>query len=131
MNHAADEIQLLALEAQRGDALVKRDRALMEKLFADDLLHVHSTGIVQTKAEVIDYAMHTLQFLSVTRQNLSLRFYGDEVAIMNGGMVNTMCRSDNPEKIVAAEALVTQVWVRSGATWRQVSFHACRAPEKK
>lgn len=131
MNHAADETQLLALETQRGEALVQRDHAALERLFADDLVHVHTTGIQQNKAEIIDYAMHTLQFLSVTRQNLKLRFYGNDVAIMNGGMANTMCRSDNPEKIVSAEALVTQVWVRSGASWQQVSFHACRAPEKK
>jgi hypothetical protein len=131
MTRAQDEAQLLALEAQRGEALVQRDRALMEKLFADDLLHVHTTGAVMNKAEIIDYAMNTLQFLSVTRQNLSLRFYGDDVAIMNGGMANSMCRIDQPDKIVNAEALVTQVWVRKGDSWQQVSFHACRAPEKK
>lgn len=131
MSHAADETQLLALEAQRGEALVKRDRTTLEKLFADDLVHVHTTGIQQNKAEIIDYAMNTLQFLSVTRQNVKLRFYSNDVAIMNGGMANTMCRSDNPEKIVSAEALVTQVWVRAGNTWQQVSFHAVRAAEKK
>lgn len=131
MNHAADEATLFALEARRGEALVKRDRAALEQLFADDLVHVHTTGIQQNKAEIIDYAMHTLQFLSVTRQNLTLRFYGNDVAIMNGGMANTMCRSDTPEKIVSAEALVTQVWLRVGDSWQQVSFHACRAAEKK
>lgn len=130
MSHAADEAALLALEAQRGEALVKRDRATLEKLLADDLVHVHTTGIQQNKIEVIDYAMNTLQFLSVSRQNLRVRFYGDDVAIMNSGMINSMCRSDAPEKIVTTEAVVTQVWVRSGNSWQQVSFHSCRAPEK-
>lgn len=130
MNHAADEAKLIDLEKQRGEALVKRDRAALERLFAADLVHIHTTGIQQDKSELINYAMNVLQFLTVTRGELKIRFYGNDVAVMTGAMANTMCRSDNPEKIVAAEALVTQVWVRSADSWQQVSFHAVRAAEK-
>ncbi|MGC3983134.1 MAG: nuclear transport factor 2 family protein [Steroidobacteraceae bacterium] len=131
MTRAADETQLLALEAQRGEALVGRDGATLAQLFADDLVHVHTTGIVQNKAEVINHALQVLHFVEITRQNLSIRFYGDDVAIMNGGMINTMHLYATPEKVLTTEARVTQVWVRKDATWQQVSFHACRAPEKK
>ncbi len=131
MNHAADEAALVALETQRGEALINRDSALLDKLFADDLVHVHTTGIMQNKAEVINHAMNVLHFLEVTRQNLSIRFYGNDIAIMNGGMVNTMHLYATPDKVLTTDARVTQVWARKGDTWQQVSFHACRAPEKK
>lgn len=130
MNHAIDTAKLIELETQRGDALVKRDRAALERLFSDDMVHIHTTGIQQSKTELIDYAMNVLQFLTVTRGELKLRFYSNDVAVMTGSMANTMCRADNPQKIVAAEALVTQVWVRTRDSWQQVSFHAVRAPEK-
>ena len=131
MSRQDDIDLLLQLETQRGTALVNRDQATLEQLFADDLVHVHTTGIVQTKAEVINHAMRVLKFMAVTRQNLQIRFYGNDVAIMNGGMINTMHLEASPDKVVTADARVTQVWVRAGNTWQQVSFHACRAPEPK
>lgn len=131
MSHAADEAALQALEAQRGAALVERDQAVLEQLFADDLVHIHTTGIQQNKTEVINHAMNVLHFLEVTRQNLKIRFYGADVAIMTGGMINTMHLYATPDKVLTTEALVTQVWIRSADSWQQVSFHACRAPEKR
>lgn len=130
MNRDVDEARLRELEKKRGTALITRDQAALEDLFADDLVHIHTTGIQQNKSEIIDYAMRTLQFLSIARGDLKLRFYGNDVAVMTGSMSNTMKRDDNPDKIVSSEALVTQVWVRSGSTWKQASFHAVRAPEK-
>lgn len=130
MNTALDEARLLELEALRGTALVNRDQEALQTLFADDLVHIHTTGIVQTKAEVINHAMNVLHFMEVTRQNLKVRFYGPDVAVMTGGMINTMHLYATPEKVVTADARVTQVWARRGNTWQQVSFHACRAPEK-
>ena len=117
--------QLLAREAERGKALVERDRALLESLFTPDLVHIHSTGTQMNRSELIDYVMNVLEFLSITRSDLAIKLYGD-VAIMTGRMRNTMRRSDKPEPITA-DALVTQVWLREQGTWRQSHFHACRA----
>jgi hypothetical protein len=50
------------------------------------------------------------------------------VAIMTGKMLSTMQRSDKAD-VVTADALVTQVWVRSGERWKLASFHACRSVE--
>lgn len=117
--------QLIALEALRGTALVERNRAQLEALFTADLIHIHSTGTQMTKPELIDYVMNVLEFLSVTRSELTIKLCG-EVAIMTGRMRNTMRRADKPEPITA-DALVTQVWINERGTWRQSHFHACRA----
>jgi len=117
--------QLIALEERRGVALVERDRAQLEALFTADLVHIHSTGTQMNKAELIDYVMNVVEFLSVTRSELAIKLYGD-VAIMTGRMRNTMRRADKPEPITA-DALVTQVWINEHGSWRQSNFHACRA----
>ena len=125
MNVAQISEQLMVLEERRAAALVERDRSQLEALFTPDLVHIHSTGIQMNKTELIDYVMHVLEFLSVTRSDLTIRVYGD-VAVMSGRMRNTMRRADKPEPITA-DALVTQVWVLEHGSWRQSHFHACRA----
>ena len=40
---------LLGLEAERQRALVQEDHARLHTLFDDDLLYVHTTGLVQDK----------------------------------------------------------------------------------
>jgi nitrate reductase assembly molybdenum cofactor insertion protein NarJ len=125
LNVAQISEQLMVLEERRAAALVERDRSQLEALFTPDLVHIHSTGIQMNKTELIDYVMHVLEFLSVTRSDLTIRVYGD-VAVMSGRMRNTMRRADKPEPITA-DALVTQVWVLEHGSWRQSHFHACRA----
>jgi nitrate reductase assembly molybdenum cofactor insertion protein NarJ len=117
--------QLVDLEQRRGAALVARNRSQLEALFTADLVHIHSTGIQMHKAELIDYVMNVLEFLSITRSELVIKVSG-EVAIMTGRMRNTMRRVDKPEPI-SADALVTQVWLLEHGSWRQSHFHACRA----
>lgn len=117
--------QLIALEEQRGRALVARNRSQLEALFTTDLVHIHSTGIQMNRTELIDYVMNVLEFLSVTRSELAVKVCGD-VAIMTGRMRNSMRRADKPEPI-SADALVTQVWIHEQGSWRQSHFHACRA----
>jgi len=117
--------QLVTLEEQRGAALVERNRLQLEALFTSDLVHIHSTGTQMNKAELIDYVMNVLEFLSVTRSDLVIKICGD-TAVMTGRMRSTMRRADKPEP-VTADALVTQVWVREQGIWRQSHFHACRA----
>lgn len=122
---ANDVADLLALERRRGEALVARDAAALEALFTDDLVHIHTTGQQMDKPQLLHYVLQVLQFLEVTRADLQVVVRG-EVAVMTGRMRNTMRRVDKPEP-VSADALVTQVWVRTPSGWRQSNFHACRA----
>jgi hypothetical protein len=125
MTDAAVETELAELEKRRGVALVNRDAAQLDALFSDDLVHIHSTGIRMDKSELMHYVMQTLQFISVQRSDMKVRVYGN-CAVMTGRMFNTMRRVDKTE-VVSADALVTQVWVRTATGWQQVSFHATRA----
>jgi hypothetical protein len=47
------EQQVLQAEKDRFAAMVKGDRAALEKLLADDLTYIHSTALLQTKEEFI------------------------------------------------------------------------------
>ena len=118
---------LLRQERKRQDALVADDMHRFGALLCDDLVHVHATGSVHGKREVIDHAGGFLRFLSIERGELLVRFLSDTAAIMTGSMTNTIARRGVDER-AKVEAFVTQVWVNDDGHWKIRSFHAVRVP---
>jgi hypothetical protein len=127
MNAATDRVRLIELERQRADALIGRDAAVLDALWPADLMHIHSTGTVMGKDELMRYVLQTLQFLQLDRSELKVQVYGDG-ALMTGRQTARMQRADKPEP-VNAESWVTQFWVRRQSGWVQSHFHSVRAPE--
>lgn len=125
--HSEREAQLLALEAERSRALVHDDHAQVQQLFADDLVYVHTTGVVHDKAQYLAYARDVVRYLSVERGPLTVRFAGDDLAIMTGPHANTL-QKRGEEQSVASTGFTTQIWRRSAGAWQICSFHATRAP---
>jgi len=119
---------LTARERARRDALVNDDMAALADLVTDDLVHAHTTGIVQDKAQLLGHAGQFLQFIEVARGPLKIRPLGPDAAVMTGTMANTVKRRDLDER-VTVQAFVTQVWVQRDGAWRIASFHATRLPE--
>ena len=120
------EAPLLARERERRNALVADDMAAFADLLSEDLVHVHTTGIVHGKAELLGHAGSFLQFLDVERGPLLVRPLGPDAAVMTGTMTNTVRRRDREDERVTVQAYVTQVWVREDGCWRLKSFHATR-----
>ena len=118
---------VLQLEAERQRALVEEDYARLETLFADELLYVHTTGLVQDKAQYLDYARQAVRYLAVDRGELTVRLFGDDLALMSGPQCNLLQRREGGEP-VRAEGFATQVWVRNEAGWQIASFHGTRTP---
>jgi len=119
--------ELLALERERQRVLVEEDHAGLERLFADDLLYVHTTGLVQDKAQYLDYARHAVRYLAVARGELQVRLFGDGLALMSGPQCNLLQKRGGGEP-VRAEGFATQLWVKEEAGWRIASFHGTRVP---
>lgn len=123
------ENELLAAERERRGALVADDMDRFAALLADNLVHVHSTGIVHGKAELLTHAGGFLKFVDIKRGPLAIRSIGPAAAVMTGSMTNFVKRRDQQE-IVTVDAYVTQVWVRNGDRWQICSFHATRQTER-
>lgn len=119
--------QLLALEQERQRALVEEDHARLDTLFADDLLYVHTTGLVQDKAQYLEYARNAVRYLAVERGELQVRLFGDGLALMSGPQCNLLQKRGGGEP-VRAEGFATQLWVKEEGGWRIASFHGTRSP---
>ena len=118
---ADDRRDVLRAEERRRAALVAVDMATLDALFADDLIHVHSTGLIHDKAQLLRHIEANRAFLAIERGDLAVRLYGD-IAIMTGPMTNRMRRGSDGTALL--DGTVTQVLRRQGGeAWRFVSFH--------
>lgn len=126
MNPLSVEAQLLGLEQERVRALVEEDHGRVAQLFADDLVYVHTTGLVQDKAAYLEYAREAVRYLAIERGELQVRLYGNDLALMTGPQCNTLRKRDG-EQAVRAEGFATQVWVRGAQGWQIASFHGTRS----
>ena len=69
---------VLAAEQAFVDAMIKADKAALEKLLADDLVYVHSSSKAETKAEVLQViASGSATYESMEFRDTTVRQYGD------------------------------------------------------
>jgi len=118
-----DEMEVRQLEARRQAALVALDMEALADMFAEDMIHVHTNGMVHDKAAILGHIRSRAQFVAVERRNLVVRVYGD-TALLTGDLINSL-RIAGEEEPRIMKAFATQVMRRTDGVWRFVSFHAC------
>jgi ketosteroid isomerase-like protein len=113
------------LEHERCRVLMACDVTALAALVDDDLIHIHASGRVDTKAEYLRGVEQRFVFADVARQDLTVRVYGD-IAVVTGGLTQIVTIVGTSEER-RMKAVVTQVWRSRGGAWRQVSFQATNA----
>lgn len=123
MTGSSDAAQALraeveAAERARQAALVAADMAALTALLAEDLIHVHSTGMVHGKAELMAHVARMGGFVSIERGTLDIRIAGD-MALVAGPTVNTVRRPGAPDP-VALRGFQTVALRRGPGGWQVV-----------
>ena len=120
MASSDDSNAILEIERRRRAALVAVDLDELERLFAEDLIHVHSTGMTHTKAELLRHIEQKRAFLAIDRGDLQIRVEGP-IAVITGTMTNRMRSRDGKAEILL-HGFVTQVLRRNDEGWQFISF---------
>ena len=110
--------EILDLERRRCDAIASSDLAALADVLADDYLHVFGSGTHGDKAHYIEGIRRGPRV--PVRSNLTVRLYGDDTAVLDGDLLNTLDLPGRERRVV--DAYVTQVARRDGDAWRFVSF---------
>jgi ketosteroid isomerase-like protein len=114
--------QIIALDEQRRAAMIAEDFASLDRLLADDLVHVHAGGNADSKQQYFRLIEDVCAFVAIGRGPMTVRFYGD-TAILTGPMTHTV-RIKPTGAIRTMDAFGTQVWAPHGNSWRQVLYQA-------
>ena len=100
-------------------ALMKRDRAALERIWADDYTFVNATGAVRTKAERLANVKSGATNLDTIEQepNPKVRVYGGDVAVM---IDRVTLKGQYSGKATSGQFQSTFVWVKQPSGWQLV-----------
>lgn len=120
------EKELRAVEEQRYRAMIQADLPALEKLLADDLVYVHSSGSIESKEQFLaTLRSGGLRYKKITPEDTRYRLAGT-LAVVTG---RSSVEVDHDGKPQSFRLRFTAVYEKSGAGWRLVSWQTTRLPE--
>lgn len=118
-----------AVERQRFEAQVKKDYAVLEKILADDLVYVHSSGKSDTKASFIASIKDGKSvYNKIDVEEMVIRPYNNQKAAIINGVINV---TQNPVegKPTYLHLRYTVVYIKNkGKGWQLVTWQSLRLP---
>ncbi|HYJ19654.1 MAG TPA: nuclear transport factor 2 family protein [Burkholderiales bacterium] len=120
--------EVLAAEDARYAAQTSDDFAAMDKLFAADLVYIHSSAVVDNKASYIDSMQSgNVKYRKMQRSDVTVRTYGC-VAIITG-LANFDVTVKG--KDLAVEIRFHSIWASREKGLQFISWEATRTPAKQ
>ena len=117
--------EILALERQRAEAMVREDVGTLGRLLADDLSYIHSDGRTDTKESFLGLiAGPAIRYVAVDFSNQEVIGCGD-AAVVRG--IARMRLVRDPEGQQDYRVLFLDVWARRDGRWQMVGWQATRA----
>ena len=121
------EAEALQAEQARYAAQMANDFAAMERLFGDDLVYIHSSTSVDTKASFIESMRSgAVRYRTMTRGDVKVRCYGSVAIITGQGSFEVTARGQE----LRLDLLCHAVWAKRANGVQFVSWQATRLPAK-
>ncbi len=123
---AADADDVKAAEMNWLKGITTNNFPLLEKVLAEDLHYLHSTGVVDTKVSYIKSMSSGKQkYASGKINDLKIRVYGS-AALINGDANFEFVTDGKPGK---ARLKYTHVFAKTAKGWQLVSHQSLKVPE--
>ena len=122
------EQAVLQAEKDRFAAMIKGDRAGLERVLADDLTYTHTNTLFETKAEFIkSVTSGTIDYVSIvpSESDWKVRLYGN-IALVNGVAAVNVVDKGNDLKFKVRYSTVHR---NEGGRWLLASWQATRFPQ--
>jgi hypothetical protein len=122
------EQQVLQAEKDRFAAMIKGDRASLEKLLADELTYIHSTALVETKEQFIkSVTSGNIDYVSIvpSESDAKVRINGTTASATGLAAVNVI---DNG-KDRKIRIRYTTVYTNRGGAWLLQNWQSTVIPE--
>ena len=118
--------EILKLEDERDQALMKNDADWFERVFADDIAYTGASGDIMTKAQVVDeIRSRERKWQAVRHDDYRVTVYGD-TAVVSYRSDSTMERKG---KVTTTLARTTDVYVKQNGQWRDVVHQVTALPK--
>jgi hypothetical protein len=122
---SAAEDSVRALEAARGQALLRADTVALSRMVGDEFTEISRLGTLRSRADNIrDIASGALKLTTVRYDSLAVRIYGD-VAVLQGIADNTGTFRGFP---FSGRIRYTRIFVRRDGRWQAVAMQQTSVP---
>lgn len=122
---AATEQEILKLEKEEGNAIMHKDTATLDRLYAEQLAWM-GRGELLTKAQVIaDFGAGNLRNNSMVHNQLHVNVYGD-TAVLTGHSTSELVYHG---KVLGGPKRFIDVWVKIDGNWQLVAHSVIDAKE--
>ncbi len=112
---------ILDIEAARRAACVAGDVEKIASFISDDCVYVHSSGQVESKAEMLErFRVGTLVYHSLDVVNCSVRAY-DDIVLINGDMHIDVTTNGAHKDFVSR---YLQVWKQTDGGWQMIAWQS-------
>ena len=117
------EKEVLAAMNSWKQAMIARDRAALEALYAPKLIYVHSNGKQENKAEAIEAVVNGKdRFETIDIEDPSVFVYGSTVLVK--ARVILHINSGSTTNTLTLDVL--HVWMKLSSRWQMAARHALR-----
>jgi ketosteroid isomerase-like protein len=117
------EQELLKLEKEWGDALVKPDLAFLDRIQADDFTFTDPEGFVWTKAQSLALLKSGEDVIwSLVSDDMEVRVYGDTAVVTGRNTVKETFKG----KDISGQYRWTDTWLKKAGGWQCVVSHSSR-----
>jgi len=123
---SSGEKEVLAALDGLKQAMLKKDRAALEKIFHADPTYGHSSATVENKLQAIAHIVDGLGWEAIELADTTVRLQG-KVAIVNSNADFHQRNKDKPTTI--AKLLILTVWVKGPQGWQLIARQAVRRPD--
>jgi uncharacterized protein (TIGR02246 family) len=124
---AVDEVR--SLESSRRHAMIAADGAALQLLLAPDCTYTHSTGVVQTRDDVVAMlASKKVRYVSFTTPSETYHEYGEGTVVITGTQTIALEVEEKPRTVTNR---FTVVWVNMDGSWSCVAYQSTSVPETK
>jgi ketosteroid isomerase-like protein len=110
--------EVLKTEAARDEAMQKADMAVLNRIYADNVVIVNTRGVHLTKAQrLADFQSGDLKFLSFDQGDYSFHIYGETVVL--NGRANSAVQFHG--KVNRVPRKFTLTYIKLNGEWRLVA----------
>lgn len=122
---ATPEEEVRAAEKTWTEAVLKRDYAALEAIYAPELIYAHSTGNIESRTEYLDRLKQGKQrYDTFEYEKTRVNVYGSS-AVMHSVLRIT---GKNDSGAFNDHLMMMHLWVKQGGRWRLVAHQTTRIP---
>ena len=126
MPESTEHDDVLRADDRRFEAMRKRDWPTLEDALADDLVYVHSTARVESKAEHVgNLKAGRPHYRGIAPRDRNVRVHGT-IGVVNG---TSEMHVENAAKEQRFTVRYLAIYAKAGGAWRMIAWQSTKVPD--